>query len=141
MTEWIGYLSNGATPYSEGMTAPPYERFTAWKLAHELLLNVYRATKTFPKDELYGLTSQTRRAAFSVAANIAEGSAKRGRAEFRRFLDISIGSLTELAYALRVARDLGYLSSGDWRALESLRMRAGFLTWRLYQAVSKGRPD
>ncbi|PYO62354.1 MAG: hypothetical protein DMD70_05625 [Gemmatimonadetes bacterium] len=59
----------------------PYERFTAWKACHELALAVYRATRSFPKEELFGLTSQMRRAAFSAAANIAEGSAKRGSAE------------------------------------------------------------
>ena len=66
----------------------PYERLTAWQAAYELVLAVYHATETFPKTETYGLTSQLRRAAFSVAANIAEGAAKRGNGEFRRFLDI-----------------------------------------------------
>ena len=119
------------------MKGPPYERLVAWQRAHELLLAVYRASRGFPKEELYGLTAQARRAAFSVAANIAEGAAKRGPAEFRRYLDIAIGSITELAYALRVAKDLNFLEVAQWRELEDLRMRAGFLTWRLYQAVSK----
>jgi four helix bundle protein len=78
-----------------------------------------------------------RRAAFSAAANIAEGSAKRGSAEFRRFLDISVGSLAEVAYILRLARDLRLLSDDDWKRLEALRGKAGFMTWRLYQAVAK----
>src|SRR5207248_8682002 len=73
-----------------------YERFAAWRECHALALEVYRATRSFPKEELYGLTSQTRRAAFSAAANIVEGSAKHGALEYRRFLDISIGSLAEL---------------------------------------------
>jgi four helix bundle protein len=67
-----------------------YERLHAWKLCHELVLAVYGVTASFPKHELYGLTSQARRAAFSAAANIVEGAAKRGSAEFRRFIDISI---------------------------------------------------
>src|SRR3989454_11910307 len=110
----------------------PYERFAAWRECHALALKVYRATRGFPKEELYGLTSQTRRAAFSAAANIVEGSAKRGAREYRRFLDITIGSLAELGYAFRVARELKMFSSSDWDALEDLRRRAGFLTWRLY---------
>jgi len=114
-----------------------HERLHAWKLCHELVLAVYDATKTFPKHELYGLTSQARRAAFSAAANIAEGSAKRGATEFRRFIDISIGSLAELAYILRLVRDLKLLSNDDWNRIEALRGRAGFMTWRLYQAVMK----
>jgi len=114
-----------------------HERLHAWKLCHELVLAVYDATKVFPKHELYGLTSQARRAAFSAAVNIAEGSAKRGSAEFRRFIDISIGSLAELAYILRLVRDLKLLSDEEWSRLDSLRGRAGFMTWRLYQAVTK----
>src|SRR2546426_9168702 len=62
----------------------PYERLAAWRLSYRLVLGVYDATDGFPKHELYGLTSQARRAAFSVVANIAEGSAKRGGPEFRR---------------------------------------------------------
>src|SRR5438874_634131 len=102
-----------------------HERLHAWKLCHELVLAVYAATASFPKHELYGLTSQARRAAFSAAVNIAEGAAKRGPAEFRRFLDISIGSLAELAYALRLARDLKLLDADHWSQLEGIRRRAG----------------
>ncbi|HEX9705316.1 MAG TPA: four helix bundle protein [Gemmatimonadales bacterium] len=71
----------------------PYERFDAWRTCHELVLATYRLSATFPKHELYGVVSQMRRAAFSAAAHIAEGAAKRGRAEFRRYLDITLGSL------------------------------------------------
>ena len=113
-----------------------YEKLHAWKLCHELVLAVYSATSTFPKHELYGLTSQARRAAFSAAANIAEGSAKRGSAEFRRFIDISVGSLAELAYTLRLAKDLGLLNVEGWNRVDSLRRRAGFVTWQLYKAVA-----
>ena len=81
-----------------------HERLEAWKLCHELVLAVYAATASFPKHELYGLTSQARRAAFSAAANIAEGAAKQGSAEFRRFIDISIGSLAELGRGVFIAR-------------------------------------
>jgi four helix bundle protein len=116
-----------------------YERFTAWNLSYELALKVYEATDSFPKSELYGLTSQARRAAFSVVANIAEGAAKRGRQEFRRYLDVALGSVTELQVALRLARDRGYLSAESWTQLEQLRNRAGAVTWGLYRAVSRHR--
>ena len=115
----------------------PYERFAAWRECHALALKVYRATRGFPKDELYGLTSQARRAAFSAAANIVEGSAKRGSMEFRRFLDVSLGSLTELGYTLRVSRELGLLTEEYWAELDDLQNRARFLTWKLYESVSK----
>src|SRR6266545_5415721 len=113
-----------------------YERLHAWKLCHELVLAVYAATMSFPKHELYGLTSQARRAAFSAAVNLAEGAAKRGSLEFRRYIDISIGSLAELAYTMRLAKELGLLSSQEWDRVDDLRRRAGFTTWRLYRAVA-----
>jgi four helix bundle protein len=81
------------------------------------------------------LTSQARRAAFSVAANIAEGAARNGHREFRRFLDVSLGSTSELCYVLRLARDLGLLSQGEWEALEQQRDLSGKLLWRLHQSL------
>ncbi len=115
----------------------PYERFDAWQAAHVLTLAVYAATRRWPKEEMYGLTSQVRRAAASVSLNIAEGSAKRGPREFRRFLDISIGSLSEVAYCLRLSRDLQYLTPDEWSPLNAQRETASRLLWRLYQAVDK----
>jgi four helix bundle protein len=88
---------------------------------------------------MYGLTSQARRAAYSAAANIAEGSAKRGRAEFRRFLNITLGSLSELSYILVLARDLEYLKPEEWGEIEALRDHAGRLTWGLYKSLEEGR--
>src|SRR6267143_4469346 len=89
----------------------PHKRFIAWQKCHKLVLAVYKATESFPKHELYGLSSQARRAAFSAAANIVEGASRKGRNEFRRFLDISLGSLSELEYALEVAEALGYVKA------------------------------
>jgi four helix bundle protein len=115
----------------------PYERLAAWKRSHELVLAVYQVTASWPKSEMYGLVAQTRRAAFSIAANIAEGCAKRGSREFRRFLDIALGSLSELAYCLHLARDLKYMDGKQWEHGDALRSHAHLLTWRLYSAVSK----
>ena len=113
----------------------PYERLDAWHANHDVVLAVYRVTSAFPKAELYGLTSQLRRAAISITANIAEGSAKRGRREFGRYLDIALGSLAELRCLLRSARDLGYLSEADWATLVPLEERGGLLLWRLYRSL------
>lgn len=113
----------------------PYERFGAWRACYDLALAVYRATRVFPREERYGLTSQARRAAFGAALNIAEGSARRGRAQFAHFLDIAAGSLSELACALRMSRDLEYLSQAEWQRLDQMRMNASRLTWRLYSRV------
>jgi four helix bundle protein len=115
----------------------PYECLAAWRRSHELVLAVYQMTAPWPKQEMYGLVSQARRAAFSIPANIAEGSAKRGSKEFRRYLDISLGSLSELAYCLHLARDLNYIDIKQWEHADSLRSHAHLLTWRLYSAVSK----
>ena len=114
----------------------PYERFEAWKVSHELALAVYAATRGWPRSELYGLTSQVRRAALSAPTNIAEGSAKRGPAEFRRFLDYSLGSLSELAYLLRFARDEQFLTDDAWTKLQQMRDKAAILTWRLAHSLA-----
>jgi four helix bundle protein len=113
----------------------PYERFQAWKLCHELTLETYRITKLFPREELYGLVSQARRAAFSAAVNIVEGSTKRGAREFRRFLDMSLASLAELSYVFRLAQDLAYATPEHWKPLNSLREHAAVVTWKLYNSV------
>jgi len=79
-----------------------------WQKAHQFVLEVYRVTKNFPKDETYGLTSQFRRASVSIPANIAEGFRKRGKNDKVRFLNISEGSLEECIYYLILSRDLNY---------------------------------
>jgi len=115
----------------------PYEKFVAWQVAHELALEIYRVTDHWPKEERFGLTIQLRRASLSAPTNIAEGAAKRGNREFRRFLDIALGSLSEVSYLLRFSRDRGLLTPGSWLELETLRNRSGQLTWRLYRSVSR----
>ena len=115
----------------------PYQRFRVWHLSHELVLAVYRATASWPKAERFELTTQTRRAAYSIPMNIAEGSAKKGSREFRRYLDISLGSLAELSYCLLLARDLGHLALSDWERLENLRTAAGRLLWKLHRSVGQ----
>jgi four helix bundle protein len=121
--------------------AKRHERLKAWVACHELVLAVYRATGSWPKREEYALTSQTRTAACSAAANIAEGAAKRGAREFRRFLDNSLGSLADLSYLLLLARDLGYLTPDLWGELEALRDHTGKLTWGLYRAIKRAAVD
>ena len=113
------------------MTSSPFRRLEAWQASRDLYVSLYRVTAAWPKQELYGLTSQARRAAYSVVANLAEGSAKRGTKEFRRFVDISLGSLAELECALELARDVGILPAEQWSKIEAVRRRAGALCWRL----------
>lgn len=113
----------------------PYERFAAWRHAHTLFLDVRAAVRTWPSEERFELSSQTRRAAWSVAANIVEGSALKGNRQFRAFLDRSYGSLAELGYALRTARELGYLTEAAHTALEAQRTEASKTLWGLMNSI------
>ncbi len=97
-----------------------HRKLRAFELADELVLAVYAATRTFPKEELFGLTSQLRRAAISVASNIVEGCARNSQADFRRFLDIAFGSLRETEYQLTIASRLNYLSNDLAESLAAL---------------------
>ncbi len=98
----------GRERVGERAAAKCFENLVVWQKAHQFVLLVYRLTKMFPREEIYGLTVQFRRAAVSVAANIAEGFRKRGRADKLRFLNISQGSAEECRYYLILAKDLGY---------------------------------
>lgn len=115
-----------------------HERLRAWELCHQLALDVYRASERWPVQERYGLTSQVRRAAVSAPTNIAEGAAKHGSREFRRLVDIALGSIAETSYLLTLARDLEMLSPAEWQSLDELRRRAGGLTWRLARSLDLG---
>jgi four helix bundle protein len=101
---------NPATNSSIKRAAPArsFEQLIVWQKAHEFVLGVYRFTDSFPSREMYGLTSQLRRAAVSIPANIAEGFKKRGRPDKVRFFNIAQGSLEECRYYLILARDLNY---------------------------------
>ena len=88
--------------------AKSFEQLIVWQKAHQFVLGAYRFTGLFPRNETYGLTSQLRRAAVSIPANIAEGFKKRGRADKARFLNIAQGSLEECRYYLILAKDLNY---------------------------------
>ena len=95
-----------------------YREYRVWELSHEVALAVYRESNHFPKHELFGLTSQMRRAASSVPMNIAEGSVKSG-GEFQQSLRIALGSAVELDYQLLLAHDLGYLDDSIYEALDA----------------------
>lgn len=103
-----------------------------WKKAHTLTLDIYRATKKFPKDEIFGLVSQIRRSSASISTNIAEGCGRDGDAELGRFLQIARGSASEVENHLLLARDLDYLEEKVFddlssRVVELKRMLTGFI--------------
>jgi four helix bundle protein len=89
-----------------------------WAKSHALALSVYETIRAFPKDELYSLTNQMRRAATSIATNIAEGSDRGSRADFARFLQMAVGSASEVECLLLLARDLRYIDNARFRGLE-----------------------
>lgn len=113
-----------------------YREMEVWQTAHAVTLKVYQATKTWPKDEQYGLTSQVRRAAVSVEANLAEGQGRRGPAEFGRFVSMAMGSAAELECELLVARDLGYLTPEEWDTLSAGVTSVRRQLWNLSQKLS-----
>ncbi len=99
-----------------------FQNVTAWQKAHALALEVYRVSSGFPPEERFGLVSQMRRCAISVPSNtnIAEGSGRNSDTDYARFLDIALGSSTELEYQLLLARDLGFITADDHGGLDAL---------------------
>jgi four helix bundle protein len=94
-----------------------FRNLRVWERAHQLTLNVYASTKTFPRDEMFGLTSQMRRASSSIGMNIAEGCCRKGDPEMGRFLQIAMGSASELEYQFLLANDLKHLNHPEYQAL------------------------
>ena len=96
-----------------------FKDLKVWTEAHQLTLALYQQTRSFPRDEIYGLTSQIRRASSSIGANIAEGCGRRSDPEMRRFVQIARGSANELEYHLLLARDLQFLTVDEFKDLET----------------------
>ena len=114
-----------------------YTKIEAWRLADDLTVAVYEQTRSFPKEEIYGLTSQLRRASYSVPANIVEGSSRDSKKDYLHFLYIARGSLAETQYFVHLARRLTYLSSEQAGALHSQTKVAFGCLHGLIKAVEK----
>lgn len=118
-------------------------KIKAWQHADRLVLEVYQATKGFPREEIYGLTSQMRRSAVSVPANIVEGSLRKYLKEYAQFLHIAMGSLGELEYYIHLAKELGYLSEDHHKTADALREETGktlygLIAW-VEEQIKKGK--
>ncbi len=118
-------------------TGKGFRKLIVWQRAHQLVLQVYKLTEKFPRNEMFGLTSQLRRAMVSVPANVAEGYAAGGKGQFKRYLDIAQGSLAEVEYYLILAQDLTYVTSSQFEQAESLRAETGFLLHRLIESLDR----
>lgn len=94
-----------------------FHKLIIWQRSHQLALKVYSISKLFPKDELFGLTSQIRRAVSSIPTNIAEGCGRASNKDFAHFLQIAIGSAAEVEYELLLAHDLNYINENDYQTL------------------------
>ena len=104
-------------------------------MADKLALNVYRITSNFPKEEIYGITSQLRRAALSIPTNIVEGYSKKGDKELARFINISLGSLAETKYLLHFAERLNYIQKEKYSKIKNGYEELGKKLWRFYEAI------
>jgi four helix bundle protein len=113
-----------------------FRQLNVWQKAYELTLEVYRVTKTFPKTEVYGLSSQLQRAAVSVPANIAEGYERNHRKEYLQFLFIAKGSLGEVETYLLLAADLGYLDPTEYASIDEKRKAASRLLKGLIRSLT-----
>ena len=119
-----------------------FKDFKVWTKAHELTIVLYETTNTFPKQEIYGLSSQMRRAAASIGANIAEGCGRGSDAELRRFIQIARGSANELEYHLLLAKDLKFLEAGNFKELDTkvqeIQRMLASLAKKLSESVARG---
>ena len=116
-----------------------FRKLLVWQKGHALTLEVYRFTQTFPRDEMYGLTSQIRRSAASVPTNIAEVAGRKSQAEFNRFLTIAYGSASELDYQIFLARELSYLSQPLYETCDTQVKEVRRMPYKLIQKTETTR--
>lgn len=102
-----------------------FKKIKVWKKAHELVIEIYKDTKSFPENEKFGLTSQIRRASVSIATNIVEGYKRKSNRDFMHFLNIADSSLEETKYHLLLARDLNYMNENKYKKLLNLSDEVG----------------
>ena len=114
-----------------------FKSLHVWQKSHELTLLVYKSTFQFPKEELYGLVSQMRRSASSIPTNIAEGCGRTSQPQMAQFINIALGSASELKYQLILARDLDYLSHQNFNEQAELNDEIMRMLTSLHQTISK----
>ncbi|MFA5337586.1 MAG: four helix bundle protein [Candidatus Omnitrophota bacterium] len=114
-----------------------YKNIKAYQFADDLVVEIYTATKDFPKEELYGLISQLRRAAVSVAANIAEGASRQHKKDYLQFLYIARGSIAETEYLLHLSARLNYLNSSEFGKIDNLRQETAKTLFGLIGSVEE----
>jgi four helix bundle protein len=112
-----------------------YKKLIVWQKADDLAYKIYKVTKNFPKEELYGMISQLRRAALSVPLNLVEGAGRQGKGETRQFANIALGSLAETKYLLEFSLRMNYIKEKEYKQLNALCTEIGKLLWRFYKSI------
>src|SRR5215470_18961023 len=114
-----------------------YQDLQVWTKAHALTLDLYRLSRDFPKEEIYGVTSQVRRSAMSIGANLAEGCGRRTSGELARFVRVALGSASELDYHLLLSRDLKFLKNEDFERCKKNLTEVRKMLWSFLNSVEK----
>ena len=114
-----------------------WKKLEVWKLSDDFAFQIYMISRKFPREEMYGIKAQLRRAALSVPTNIVEGYSRRSDKELVRFLDIAIGSLEECKYLLHFSARLKYLGKTDYQDLASQASKVGGKLWKFYKKIGK----
>jgi len=115
------------------MKTHSFKDLTVWQKAYQLVLNIYKATKAYPKAEVYGISQQMRNAAVSIPSNVAEGYGRQHQAEYKQFLSIAYGSLCELETQYLLSVDLGYINTNE--PIENLLREVGAMLYRMLNPV------
>ena len=118
------------------MSEDRWKKLEVWQIADDLALNVYQATRSYPKEEIYGITSQLRRSSLSIPTNIVEGYSRKGDRELSHFISISLGSLAETKYLVYFSNRLGYLEAANYKGLKVKCEILGKKIWRFYQSIN-----
>ena len=111
-----------------------YKKLLVWQKADQLAFQIYQITKKFPREELFGLTAQLRRAAISVPTNIVEGTGRQGKGETKQFVNIALGSFFETDYLLNLCKRLNFIQEDDYQQLIQLKQDVGSLLWLFYKS-------
>jgi four helix bundle protein len=131
----LGSLSDELIREEGLMEEERWAKLEVWKLADDLAFEIYKITQQFPKEEIYGITSQIRRSALSIPTNIVEGYSRKGDKELSRFVNIGLGSLAETKYLLYFSNRLGYLEKDKYNELKEGYDTLGKLLWKFYEKV------
>ena len=111
-----------------------YKKLIVWKKADQFAIQVYLITKKFPKEEIFGITSQLRRAVLSIPTNIVEGAGRQNRGETKQFTNIALGSLAEVEYLIGFCKNLNLINEEEHERLSNLRDELGALLWGFYKS-------